>query len=111
LQRKSLRTRTLNDYVEDVFLREYDTHPQLRAFLDAVGNADAVEGSVLADDFMAAQIIREAAPDGSPVKLKSLAAIRLALGVVLRRYGISRRERRDLLGGEIVPRGIEGTHA
>jgi hypothetical protein len=106
LQRKSLRSRTLNDFVEDVFLTLYGTDEHFMALLDAVGNADAVEGSTTADDFEAARMIRDAAPDGSPLKAKNLTAIRNALGVVLRRYGISRRERAHLLGGEIVSKAI-----
>lgn len=108
LERKSLRTRTLNDFVEDIFLVLYDSSEQFRSYLEAVGNEDAVEGLTIADDFMAAQMIREeAASKGSPVASKNLAAIRRALGVVTRRWQISRLERRRLIGGQIVPREIE----
>lgn len=102
LQRVSLRSRTINDHVEDVFLRLYDDDLEFKAFLEAVGNEDSVEGSLRADDYVAAQMIREAASDGSPIKTKNLEAIRKALNVVLRRYQISRRERRNRLGGETV---------
>lgn len=97
LQRKSLRSRTLNDYVEDVFLTLFDTNPDFRALLDAVSNDDSVEGTVRADDYEAARMIRLAAVEGSPIKAKKLETIRKALNVVLRRYEISRRERRHLL--------------
>jgi hypothetical protein len=104
LHRKSLRTRTLNDFVEDVFLALFDD-PDFQKYLDAVGNDDAVEGSVLADEFEAARMIRKHAPDSSPLKQKKLETIRKALAVVMRRYEISRKERRQLLGGEIIPNG------
>jgi hypothetical protein len=107
LQRKSLRSRTLNDYVEDVFLRLYNEDERFKSLLEAVGNEDAVEGSTFADDIVAAQVIRDAAPDGSLVKRKNLSAIRRALNVVLRRYEISRSERARSLGGEIVPKSID----
>jgi hypothetical protein len=106
LKRKSLRTRTLNDFVEDVFLVIYD-EPEFRKFITAVGNEDAVEGSMVADDLKAAEMIRDAAPEGSPVKIKKLWTIHKALNVVLRRYGVSRSEVSQLLGGEIVPNGNE----
>lgn len=102
LQRKSLRTRTLNDWVEDVFYPLYDSDEKFRTMLDAVSNADAVEGATIADDIVAAQMIKKAASDGSPIKRKNLMAIRTALMVVMRRYGIARRERRQSLGGEII---------
>ncbi|MBX8688675.1 hypothetical protein GO011_14665 [Mycobacterium sp. 20091114027_K0903767] len=106
--RTSLRSRTLNDYVEDVFLVLYrDDHPDFKALLDACSDEDAVEGSMLADDYLAARMIRDAAPAGSPIKSKKLATIRHALKVVMRRYGVSRRERRELLGGTIDHSGTE----
>lgn len=106
LQRKSLRSRTINDFVEDVFLKLYDSDEQFRAYLEAVGNEDAVEGLMIADDFMAAQMIRKAAPQGSPIETRNLAAIRSALGVVLRRYEISRRERANRLDERDYPKAI-----
>jgi hypothetical protein len=100
LHRKSLRSRTLNDFVEDVFLKLYDTDERFRGYLEAVGNEDAIEGLMIADDLLAAQMIREGAPEGSPVHTKNLAAIRRALGVVLRRYEISRGERANRIGAD-----------
>lgn len=104
LTRKSLRSMTLNDHVEPVFLKLFDEgdNPVFHQYLAAVSNADSVEGSVFADDILAAQMIRDAAPEKSPIKAARLVAIRNALNVVLRRYGISRNERRYQLGGEIV---------
>jgi hypothetical protein len=103
LIRKSMRARTLNDYVEDVFLRLFDTDESFRELLDGVSNADSVEGTVRADDYQAARVIRDAAQEGSPIKGKNLEAIRKALNVVMRRYGISRGERKHLLTGTENP--------
>ena len=73
--------------------------------LTAIYDEQAVEGSLSADNVMAAQMIRERANkiDGSEVKDEKLATISKSLGVVLRRYGASRKERRQTVHGEIVP--------
>lgn len=95
LSRKSLRSKTINDFVEDVFLELFEVDEEYMALIDGVSNADSVEGNTLDDDVRAAEIIRAKAPMGSPLKGKKTAAIRYAHGVVLRRYGISRKERRE----------------
>lgn len=96
--------RTLNDLVEDVhrILVEEDRY---RAFLRAVYDEHAVEGSLAADNIMAATMIREKADKlgQSELTTEKLATIAKALGVVLRRYHASRKERRQTVGGEIVP--------
>jgi hypothetical protein len=48
-------------------------------------------------------MIRDAAPDNSPLKREKLAPINQSLAVVLRRYHKSRKERRQTVGGKIVP--------
>lgn len=97
---------TLNDLVHDIhkaLMKDESTNKQYRELLRATLDSEAVEGSCSADNFMAAQMIRERAKiDGSPVQGKKLDSITKALGVVLRRYEASRKQRRDKLDGQIV---------
>jgi hypothetical protein len=68
-------------------------------------DSDAVEGSLAIDTIKAAEMIRVFATNSSNpfVKDKNLATITRALKVVLRRYGIGREQRADMVGGEHVP--------
>lgn len=95
--------RTLNDLVEDShrILVEDDDY---RAFLRAVYDEQAVEGSLSADNHMAAQRIRDKAKEiGSELSKEKLATISKALNVVMRRYRASRKERRNMIEGEVLP--------
>lgn len=96
--------RTLNDMVEEIHLDLYDTeeYPKL---LYAVYDEQAVEGSLSADNILAAQAIRERAKKlgRDEITREKLATIAKALGVVLRRYGFSRKERRNMIHGEVIP--------
>jgi hypothetical protein len=102
-QRKTGLARTLNDLVEEAHLALYEDENYLR-FLNAVYDGQAVEGSLAADNFMAAQIIRNWAHKNGKGQLsrEHLAPIVNALGVVLRRYRLSRKERRNMLDGKII---------
>jgi hypothetical protein len=104
-QRKIKAERTLNDLVEELHRMVWDSDPRYRALLKAVYDEQAVEGSLSCDNTLAAMALRDKAEkmDGNEVKNEKLATINKALGVVLRRYGQSRKERRNMLGGEIVP--------
>jgi hypothetical protein len=95
---------TLNDHVEAIHQSLWDTSDEYRAFLEAVWDSDAVEGSLAIDNTMAAMLIREKAAkvDGNPVAHKRLDTIVKSLGVVLRRYQNSRKERRDTVAGTRV---------
>lgn len=94
--------RTINDLVEDIH-RVVVEDPMYRAFLRAVWDEQAVEGSLSADNIMAATIIREKAKEiGSEVEKEKLATIVKALGIVLRRYHASRKQRRNMVAGEEV---------
>ena len=108
-QRRTQAGRTLNDYVEDLHVKLWSTSAY-QAVLDAVYDEDAVEGSLAADNLMAAQMLRDLArKDGVPqVANRKLATIVKALGVVLRRYRLSRKERALTIGGQIVPNSNEG---
>jgi hypothetical protein len=93
--------RTLNDAVAA-------THHALwadltyRRLLDAVDDADALEGSLAADDFVAATMIRDYARRQGDDQLggKKLAVVVKALHAVLRHYGLSREQRAATIGGE-----------
>ncbi len=97
--------RTLNDMVEDIHRDLVDENEEYREYLRAVYDAHAVEGSLSADNTMAAIIIRDKARADGPadVAKEKLAIINMALGVVLRRYNASRKQRRNELHGEQVP--------
>lgn len=96
--------RTLNDMVEDVH-RSLAGSDQYKAFLYAVYDEQAVEGSLSCDNTEAARMIREQAKKMKYDELarEKLATIAKAMGVVLRRYGQSRKQRRNMIGGTIVP--------
>jgi hypothetical protein len=94
---------TLNDHVEQVHVMLYDESPEYRAFLEAVYDEDAVEGSLSADNYKAAELLREKARKiGNPCGGKKLSPLAKSLNVVLRRYRKSRLERRDTVGGTRV---------
>ena len=95
--------RSLNDTVEEVVVALYE-HDDFRAFINAVYDEQAVEGSLAADNIMAAEMIRAKATKLGYVELskEKLATIAKALGVILRRYGYSRKDRRNTVGGQVI---------
>lgn len=100
--------RTINDYVEEmhlILIDDTEVRDKYQGFLWAVYDEQAVEGSLSADNTMAAMMIRDRAreiEDNHPLTGEKLATISKALGVVLRRYHQSRKERRLMVDGEIV---------
>jgi len=92
-----LKTPNFTDMVDRVHV-ELATSQNCRylAFLDACSDPFAVEGSLVADDLMAAIMIRDRAqkcyPD-HPLATAHLAGIVKSLHIVLRRYGMSRKDR------------------
>jgi hypothetical protein len=103
-QRFLKQERTLNDMLEDVHRALVDENDQYRSYLRAVWDSHAVEGSLAADNLMAASLLREKAKDmGNELQNEKLAIIVKVLGIVLRRYHASRKERRNMIGGEMVP--------
>jgi hypothetical protein len=97
--------RTLNDLVEDIHRMLVNEDPQYRAYLRAWHDAHAVTGSLSFDNCKACEIIQAKAKEigSTEVVDEKLAIINLALGVVLRRYRSSRKQRRNMLAGEVVP--------
>ena len=106
LARKTMkRGPTLNDDVDRIHVILWD-NPDYRRFHDAVFDADAVEGSLTADNFEAARIIREYARQHDEVSYigrKNLTTLVKSMNVVLRRYHMSRQERATTVQGEAVP--------
>jgi hypothetical protein len=102
-QRKSLRTRTLNDDVEDIHLRLWQ-EDEYRRYFQPIWREETIEGSFIDDDACVAQMVRKYAREHNvPIaKNANLASIRHSLQVVARRYGLSRKERQRLVGGEHV---------
>ena len=102
--RKTMQERTLNDHVDDVHVQLWED-PAYHKALEAVDDGDAVEGSLSADNFLAATLIREHArkTENPHIMNKKLATIVKALNIVLRRYGIDRKTRAVSIGGVVVP--------
>jgi len=101
--RKGRFERTLNDMVEELYLKLWE-NPQFKRYLDAVTDGEAVEGSLGCDDHEAARMLRDLAKkENIPIKDKPLASYKLALKVVMRRYDMSRKTRKLELHGETVP--------
>jgi hypothetical protein len=99
--------RLLNDMVEELHTKCYESE-KYRSYHEAVWDEQAVEGSLATDNIMAAGMIRDRAiKENSPVAREKLHTINKSLGVVLRRYGLSRKERRQTVDGQIVPNGDE----
>lgn len=98
----------LNDLVMEIHKKLIE-NPKYVAFLDAVYDEDCVEGSQATDNTMAAQMIREYAAHAGIqfVASKKLHPIVIALGTVLRRYGFSRKQRRQTVAGQVV---VDGNH-
>lgn len=90
----------LNDQVDGVYLALYSDEKlgeTLRLYLDAIYPEQAVEGDLRLDDSEAARMIRAYAKRQGNTYLakQKLSVIVKALNVVLRRYHISRKDRRE----------------
>jgi hypothetical protein len=94
--KKSKTKKSLHDQVEAIHLQLW-VNGTYRKFLDAVYNSQAVEGSMIADDFEAARMIREEARENGNhyVAEQNLTTLKQSLGVVMRRFGVSRKERAE----------------
>lgn len=93
--RKSKARRSIIDECEQAYLALWETD-EFRAFLAAYRNKDSVEGSMQADDFCAARMIREKAMEMELPLLSraNLADTTVALRRVLNRYNMGRQTRR-----------------
>lgn len=102
-QRKTLRTRTLNDDVEDAFLKLWE-NPEFKKYFLPIWREETIEGSFIDDEVCAANMLRLFAVENNmPIaKNAKLGALRHSLRVVTKRYGMSRSERQQIVGGEYV---------
>jgi hypothetical protein len=100
---------SLNDLVENVHKILVNENPEYRAYLRATYDQHAITGSLSFDNCKACEILQEKAREigNTEVASEKLAVINLALGVVLRRYHKSRKQRRNTVGGERVPTEAE----
>lgn len=110
-KRKVKVTRTINDEMEDIHLALWDAEDEevrnrYHMLLDAVWDDETVEGSQSCDNHEAAQMVRETARAISPkhpLARKNISCLKKVHQVVLRRYGLDRQTRRNMLHGEVVP--------
>lgn len=101
--RKSMHKKSLNDEVDDIFLRLWE-NPKFRELFEAIHPSQTVEGSFATDDTMAAEMVRKYATEHHmPTTANTkLAAIIFSLHVVSRRFDQGRNQRRTLVKGERV---------
>lgn len=93
-QRKIKRSSSLTDLVDVIFVEMWPEH-RFRACNEAVWNEHTVEGSLVDDEVLAAQMIRDYAKKKSmdSVAEAKTADIRRALKVAKRRNGVDRKTR------------------
>jgi hypothetical protein len=101
--------RSLNDDVDDAHCELWEQDELYRSYHQAIWDADAVEGSISADNFAAAAHLRNWVQSTNELKLRfsrlsvaRTAAIVHSLNVTMRRLHKSRNERRRSVHGEIV---------
>lgn len=94
-QRKLKVKRSINDLVEDVFVKLWDEDENFQKLLDAIYDSQAVSGDMNDDDVLAALAIldRAKADKNESVASEKIHTIKLAMRVCLRRYRIGRHER------------------
>lgn len=88
--------RTINDLVQDIVLKLWPDQNFMK-YLDATYDSEAVTGSRMIDDVLAAQIIQQTADKAgdSEVSEKKLDTIVRAMKVAQKRFGIGRQQRSD----------------
>ena len=93
-QRVVKRTFTLLDEVEQALKALFD-EPQFRRLRDALEPEETVEGSVIADDLVASQMIRKVASELNlkQVEAADLTILMLKLRAAERRFNASRTQR------------------
>jgi hypothetical protein len=102
---------SINDQVQQVH-KTLIPDAEYRRLLLATANPQAKEGSIASDNNMAALMIRDKAKTMPNMDLingdannerANLQTIIIALNVVLNRYGLGRKQRKNLVGGEQAP--------
>jgi DNA replicative helicase MCM subunit Mcm2 (Cdc46/Mcm family) len=102
--------KSINDLFEDAYLVMIETDDIYIRLLDAIYDSQAVEGSLSIDNVKAAERVRNYAIEHNIAALKDekLATLVKVQGVVVRRYGMDRKHRRQTIGGEVVSNGNDG---
>lgn len=102
--RKIKEKLSINDRIDEI-VRVVCEDKRYLQLIEAVYDEQAVEGSLAADNFLAASFIRDyAEANGFPeIAAAKLATIAKAHNVVLRRYELDRHARRRMVNGETVP--------
>jgi hypothetical protein len=92
---KLKRRRNINDLVEEIVVKLWDNDPQFMKLVEPIYDSQAIEGSIDDNYAMAGLIIRDIAKKDKHVEVadQNLHTIKLAMKVVLRRFGISVPER------------------
>ena len=98
LPRKSLAPKSLIDQVDELFGKLWDESEEFRSLQEALFDSDAVEGSLRADDYRGALVMRDWVADGHPVKEQKMESLARALRYARKRWGISRTTRLQQLG-------------
>jgi hypothetical protein len=95
----------INDLVDNINTELFLNDPEYKEYLRAVHDSQAKEGALSADNWSAARMVREYARENAigGVMNENLATIGKALNVALRRAGLSRKQRRNMVHGEVVP--------
>jgi hypothetical protein len=94
---KLKRRRNINDLVEEIVVKLWDNDQQFMKLIEPIYDSQAEEGSIDENYTMASLIIRDTAKRDKHVEVagQNLHTIKLAMRVVLRRFGISVPEREE----------------
>jgi hypothetical protein len=100
----------LNDRVQELYRKltedpNEETREKFLRLTDGVVDSQCLEGSCTADDYSVAVMIRQKAVemDVPEVVGQNLTTLVHTLRVVMRRYGLGRKQRRFTVGGTFVP--------
>lgn len=98
---------TLNDHTEAIIKSIYKDPALAERFqrlMYATHDEQALEGSLGTDNTLAAMMIRDKAVDidNKEVSEQKLATLVKSMNIVMRRYQTSRKQRRNMVGGEYV---------
>lgn len=101
---KVLKLDNIHDHVEPLFINLWDEE-EFRQYFNGVYDSDCAEGSIKADEHMAAMRVRESAIEAGDHFLakKNIATIVKSLHVVMNRFGLNRSQRRQMVGDQRIP--------
>lgn len=101
-RRQLTSERTFNDSIEEAFKALWDDPERggnFRKHLDALYADEAVTGDLFMDDIKAAEMLQSFAEIRKQVEISNakLKKVHRAMSVVLRRFGLTRKQRREHL--------------